>query len=361
MEPREETIAQALVKRLDRDPRVWEVWLPGETEPQTVDLLPLMGGAVSLFCTCSDQEDPGCGHVKAVEAYLSRKREEAAARQARGLSYTGQRVETGPGLTEGSVLTECEVFFCEGGRSYPLDPAPSQSLHNHSPAGFQWSYGGSGPAQLALAILLDFTGDEHLALSHYQEFKWAHVAPLPEGCEPWEICGRQIEDFLTEHAPGWNTLGPEATPAVVDETPAGGKLADDSLPEPPQMHDEIFHFAGYFGCPSKCRIRWTQRGEKVIVIASQLPEDTGTSVTNRAEHLAEEVSKRYGLDPDRLVWLEHYPDRRSPGQRLPDPIFDEHFSLVSFHREGSQFSRPQWTRIEKRMVETLIGQPLPPE
>jgi len=28
-------------------------------------------------------------------------------------------------------------------------------LVNHSPSGFEWSYGGSGPAQLALTLLAD--------------------------------------------------------------------------------------------------------------------------------------------------------------------------------------------------------------
>lgn len=32
-------------------------------------------------------------------------------------------------------------------------------LRNHSPTGAEWGYGGSGPAQLALAILSDALGD----------------------------------------------------------------------------------------------------------------------------------------------------------------------------------------------------------
>ena len=40
-----------------------------------------------------------------------------------------------------------------------LDPGPSQQLYNHSPTGFEWGYGGSGPAQLALAILFQVTDD----------------------------------------------------------------------------------------------------------------------------------------------------------------------------------------------------------
>jgi hypothetical protein len=40
---------------------------------------------------------------------------------------------------------------------------------NHSPTGFEWGYGGSGPSQLAFAILADFTGDTETALQHYQD------------------------------------------------------------------------------------------------------------------------------------------------------------------------------------------------
>lgn len=43
-------------------------------------------------------------------------------------------------------------------------------LRNHSPAGFNWGYGGSGPAQLALSLLADALGD-NWALILYQDFK----------------------------------------------------------------------------------------------------------------------------------------------------------------------------------------------
>jgi len=41
-----------------------------------------------------------------------------------------------------------------------LTPERSLALASHSPSGFEWGYGGSGPAQLALALLLDYTDDE---------------------------------------------------------------------------------------------------------------------------------------------------------------------------------------------------------
>ena len=48
-------------------------------------------------------------------------------------------------------------------------------LANHSPTGFSWGYPGSGPAQLALAILADTAGDP-IAKNLYQQFKEAFTA-----------------------------------------------------------------------------------------------------------------------------------------------------------------------------------------
>ena len=61
-------------------------------------------------------------------------------------------------------------------RDYELLPGPSLKLWNHSPDGFQWGYQGSGCAQLALAVLLDLTGDAELSLRLHQEFKRHFIA-----------------------------------------------------------------------------------------------------------------------------------------------------------------------------------------
>lgn len=57
-----------------------------------------------------------------------------------------------------------------------LRPYASQRVINHSPDGFNWGYGGSGPAQLALAVVLALTGQTN----RYQEFKWQVIANLPQ-------------------------------------------------------------------------------------------------------------------------------------------------------------------------------------
>ncbi len=70
-----------------------------------------------------------------------------------------------------------------------LRPFDSQQLFNHSPTGFEWGYGGSGPAQLALALLLDATGDPETALRLHQDFKRAVVGDFGD---EWELTQGEI-------------------------------------------------------------------------------------------------------------------------------------------------------------------------
>jgi hypothetical protein len=84
---------------------------------------------------------------------------------------------------------------------------PLRHIVVHSPTGMSWGYGGSGPADLAVSILVDFLGGTGpkiprdcrglnpdgtrcahnycLALTMHQAFKWAFVAKWPR--ERWEI------------------------------------------------------------------------------------------------------------------------------------------------------------------------------
>ena len=76
-----------------------------------------------------------------------------------------------------------------GGWTHPLEHRV-----RHSPTGFQWGYGGSGPADLALSILwdhLDHEPDPWL----YQQFKFAHVARWPMG-ESWTITSDEIQAWI---------------------------------------------------------------------------------------------------------------------------------------------------------------------
>lgn len=87
------------------------------------------------------------------------------------------------------VTVRCEPE----GSVVPLHPSRSQELVNHSPSGFNWGYLGNGPAQLALALLLDVTRDEELSLRHYQDFKFMIVANWGDD---WVVTRGAIVEWL---------------------------------------------------------------------------------------------------------------------------------------------------------------------
>jgi hypothetical protein len=68
-------------------------------------------------------------------------------------------------------------------------------VRKHSPTGFEWGFDGSGPAQLALAMLCDFfNGDTDKALEYYQEFKRDIIAPI--GQNTWTIKSESIVEWV---------------------------------------------------------------------------------------------------------------------------------------------------------------------
>jgi len=72
---------------------------------------------------------------------------------------------------------------------------PRLDLWNHSPTGFEWGYGGSGPAQLSLALLADHLGNDDEAVTLHQEFKRTVVADLPH--RHWTLTSEQIQHTVT--------------------------------------------------------------------------------------------------------------------------------------------------------------------
>lgn len=109
----------------------------------------------------------------------------ARERQSRGLQYSGQRL-TGGGS---------DVFVWEADNPTLLPLLRSQRLLNYAGA-FDWGDEGSGAAQLALAILLDFTADEELALQHHQSFQRQAIAQIPYDEPFWCLTTSQIQFFV---------------------------------------------------------------------------------------------------------------------------------------------------------------------
>src|SRR5947208_17013535 len=92
-------------------------------------------------------------------------------------SYRGTRTDQG-----------CDVVVHKDGASRPL--VPRNDLRNHSPTGFEWGYGGSGPAQLALALAADVLGDDERAQDLYQRLKFKLIGGL--GRAGWTLTEDRI-------------------------------------------------------------------------------------------------------------------------------------------------------------------------
>lgn len=87
-----------------------------------------------------------------------------------------------------------DYFEVDNPDGRPLDPC--YTIRNHSPTGFAWGYEGSGPAQLALAILVD----------HFRRHWNSRTIPVPGdavgsaiGQDLYQVFKRQVIAKLPMH------------------------------------------------------------------------------------------------------------------------------------------------------------------
>lgn len=89
--------------------------------------------------------------------------------------------EGGRGLSGAQVTVDGE----------PLDPR--FEVRRFSPMGFEWTYEGDGPRQLALALLCDHLGDPDRALALTEAFMRSVVAELDNA---WMLTSEEIDAAL---------------------------------------------------------------------------------------------------------------------------------------------------------------------
>ena len=73
----------------------------------------------------------------------------------------------------------------------PLDPRTN--VFEFSKNGFEWSYEGPEPRQLALALLVDHLGDKDVAKARVEDFMRAIVANFDN---EWEMTSADIDNAL---------------------------------------------------------------------------------------------------------------------------------------------------------------------
>lgn len=141
----------------------------------------------------------------------------------RELWYVGVREDADEDSGRGG---ETRVYAIHAEGTYPL--SLRLDVRNHSPTGFEWGYEGSGPAQLALALLLDAIPQSlaDRAVEHYQDFKRAIVGKLP--LPGWALRRSEVLRFTVDGR----------VPEVLSEARAREELAAGPAPRKPVEHEE---------------------------------------------------------------------------------------------------------------------------
>ena len=99
------------------------------------------------------------------------------------LAFRGIREENGT----------CRLYYLHQKGMEEITIHYSQTAYVHS-YDFEWGYGGSGPAQTALAILMEVTEDKQLSLRLYQHLKHQVIAHAPY--HGWKIPMEELQKWI---------------------------------------------------------------------------------------------------------------------------------------------------------------------
>ncbi len=115
--------------------------------------------------------------------------------------------------------------------------------------------------------------------------------------------------------------------------------------------DCAYEFKGRWDAPSRCGLKVVKKPDQHILIVTELFEDNpGTSVTEFNAELAGIIAGEFGLDPEKLVFIEHNPDR---GSKLDH--YQESFDIVRFRNDNGRFHDPEWESISRDRVDEMLG------
>jgi len=119
-----------------------------------------------------------------------------------------------------------------------------------------------------------------------------------------------------------------------------------------QFIDKEYHFKGMWDLPSICGLKIVRKPDKTIVIVTDLYEENpGTPVTEWNTKLAAQICKEYEIKPEKLVFIERTPDKKT---KLS--FNKETFFRVYFEQDGLIFDNPDWQELSKDEVNKLINE-----
>ncbi len=102
------------------------------------------------------------------------------------------------------------------------------------------------------------------------------------------------------------------------------------------IKDRLYYYKGFWERPGCCNISIKEN----IVIATELRDNRGTSITNCIELVASQVCKDFNIKPEDLIWIERYEDT-------------EGLDLATMDIKDGKFKDPKWKRLTEENIEAL--------
>ena len=253
-----------------------------------------------------------------------------------------------------------------------LDLGESLKVSRHSPSGFNWGYSGSGPSQLALAICIKLFGEVR-ARNVYTDFKNEFISSIPfekefdielditgfiqshqstfikadQDYEQEQIFLKEIKE-LEEEERKYFEQHPEEAAAVKEQMEKRKEKKPDTIKRLSKIKPIRFSYKIPNRSNGICNIIVSK--ENSLVIASEIHDNTGASITNTAEYVAIQVCEAYEINPKKLIWIEHYSDNSYISGRSR-----EDFDLVKFKYDSDKkFHDPQWMPLSQEEIEEYV-------
>jgi len=154
------------------------------------------------------------------------------------------------------------------------------------------------------------------------------------------------------------------------ERPQPAPSEDERFPEPlPKTADYRYDYRGFWQSEGFCRIRvFEAPGRTPVIVATELPDNPGTSITNLVEYLAPEIIAKHFPhrfeEEEPVVWIEHYPpreDRRRGVRGRPDydRVLYSSWTPRTEYLHGIlrvRLVEPDWRSMPIQEVAQLIGE-----
>jgi hypothetical protein len=131
------------------------------------------------------------------------------------------------------------------------------------------------------------------------------------------------------------------------------------------IHDEIFTWEGWGGKlklgSGKCRLRIydLRKGQAanlahlrpMIVVVSDVA-DSPMSIRSCSGHIATTLTRRFGFDPARMIFIEYY-QRKNYGEN-DEHLIPERFEIVEFSWHEDKAFNPKYRPLNPPLRDTIL-------